>query len=997
MKHKYKKQLLLFIALLIFMSFRTLYLMANNPETNKITLQLKWKHQFQFAGYYAAVEKGFYAEKGLEVNLIEAEEGQNPIDAVVKGRADFGIATSDIALYRAAGAPLIVLATIYQHSPQVLLASKSAGINHIHNLIGKTIALEPNAADIIAFMKDEGILLEDCNIIRHAFDVTDLVEGKVDAISAYATDEPFLLNKLNFAFTTIDPKMGGIDFYGDLLFTSEQMIRQNPQLVEDFRAATLKGWEYALNNKDEIIRIIYNRYSKRHSIEHLTFEAEHTEKFILPAVVELGYTNPNRWQSIIMIYQSLGMIDADFKADDLLYQDNKNKPKPINWTILFIYLAVLVFVGSLSYYFYANARKFQRELKRRQAVEKTLQESEHKYRLIVETASEGILSLNNNGILIFVNKRMAQMLGYETHELLGKEFESFLAEDQLADHRQQMVERMKGHDAVYERCFIRKDGKRHWMLISASANKDQHQKVVGSFAMLTDINDRKKAEDSLKANEVRYRLLTENMKDVVWTLDTKTLRFTYVSPSVKRLRGYTAEEIMAQPFHAALSPKDAAILTKDMNVQVEVFLTSGSNKKQYYTNEVDQPCKDGSVVSTEVITSYHFNHATNSVELHGVTRDITDRKKIESALRESEEKFREMAEMLPQIIFELDHEGRVTYINQQACQMLGYCDKAELIGFESNHFHVPQERERVVKSIAESFTGIRNNNREYTMLRKDGSTFPALIYTNPVMKDNKIVGLRGLVVDITDRKQLEEAITAKNQSLHILNAEKDKFFSIIAHDLKSPFNSIVGFSEILKESVEEKDTENIEKYAEIILQSSHRAMNLLLNLMEWSRSQTGRMKFNPMMFDLTELVEEIILLLQANASQKSISLNIDLPAGNTVFADKAMIATVVRNLLSNAIKFTKPGGSIKITAENTTDQCLFSVHDNGIGIPKERIKKLFSIAEAQSTVGTLNEKGTGLGLILCKEFIDQHKGKIWIESAFEQGSSFYFTIPTSQL
>jgi signal transduction histidine kinase len=229
--------------------------------------------------------------------------------------------------------------------------------------------------------------------------------------------------------------------------------------------------------------------------------------------------------------------------------------------------------------------------------------------------------------------------------------------------------------------------------------------------------------------------------------------------------------------------------------------------------------------------------------------------------------------------------------------------------------------------------------------------------------------------------------------LHELNATKDKFFSIIAHDLKSPFNAIIGFSEILIEQVQEKNYEYAMEYAVIIQDSSKRAMDLLMNLMEWSRSQTGRMEFNPEPLEVVGVIRDVIALLNDTAKQKSITITTNTPDSAQVIADKAMVATILRNLISNAIKFTERGGKIVISAQQNTAELIVAVQDNGVGMSKEIIDKLFRIDVNHSTLGTQSEKGTGLGLILCKEFIEKHGGKIWVESEEDKGSKFVFSIP----
>jgi signal transduction histidine kinase len=249
--------------------------------------------------------------------------------------------------------------------------------------------------------------------------------------------------------------------------------------------------------------------------------------------------------------------------------------------------------------------------------------------------------------------------------------------------------------------------------------------------------------------------------------------------------------------------------------------------------------------------------------------------------------------------------------------------------------------------------------------------------------------------DITERKRAEEILIESEIRLRELNATKDKFFSIIAHDLKSPFNSIIGFSNLLIEQIQEKDYDGIAEYATIIRNSSQGAMDLLQNLLEWSRSQTGRMEFNPEYVEIVSMIDETIHILVDAAKQKSIILSRELPRKAIAFADKDMISTVLRNLISNAIKFTNPGGAIIISAEQKQNELIIGVTDNGVGIKKDVLDKLFRVEESFSTIGTKNEKGTGLGLILCKEFITKHGGEIWVESKVGKGSMFCFTIPKS--
>ncbi len=239
-----------------------------------------------------------------------------------------------------------------------------------------------------------------------------------------------------------------------------------------------------------------------------------------------------------------------------------------------------------------------------------------------------------------------------------------------------------------------------------------------------------------------------------------------------------------------------------------------------------------------------------------------------------------------------------------------------------------------------------------------------------------------------------EEISELNLKLNHLNNTKDKFFSIIAHDLRSPFNAIMGFSELLTEQIRDKNYENMEEYAVIIQNSSQRTFDLLTNLLDWARLQTGKMEFIAIDFSLNELLTETILLLNDAASQKSIQIINTIDQEITIHADQSMMGTILRNLISNALKFTNPGGKITILTEKLDNELVLLVRDTGIGISKADQLRMFKIEENFTVKGTQNEKGTGLGLILCKEFIEQYGGRIWIESEEGVGSTFYFTLPS---
>jgi PAS domain S-box-containing protein len=362
-----------------------------------------------------------------------------------------------------------------------------------------------------------------------------------------------------------------------------------------------------------------------------------------------------------------------------------------------------------------------------------------------------------------------------------------------------------------------------------------------------------------------------------------------------------------------------------------------------------------------------------------------DMRRLTAAERES--KYDSLFEFAPMAVFLGNTAGRILMVNQKAIELTGFAIE-ELLSMNFLSIFPDSdkaERKLVHDGISQGLTF----STETEINRKCGEPVFVEITVRVLKDDTRLVFLQ----DISEQKQIENSLREREVRLRELNATKDKFFSIIAHDLKSPFNAIVGFSNLMTEQIKLKDYDGIEGYAEIILNSSTRAMELLKNLLEWSRSQTGRMTFNSEYLDLSVLVRETTDLLKDSAQQKLISITTEMPTNMQVMADRAMINSVLRNLLSNAIKFTHINGHIVVKAVQNRDECLISIRDTGVGIGKENLSRLFRMDESFSTVGTHNEKGTGLGLLLSKEFVEKHGGKIWVTSEPGKGSIFYFTIP----
>ena len=516
--------------------------------------------------------------------------------------------------------------------------------------------------------------------------------------------------------------------------------------------------------------------------------------------------------------------------------------------------------------------------------------------------------------------------------------------------------------------------------------KKAHDALKVSFE--EDINERKLMEKALNESERKYRLLAQNSSDVIWTLDND-YRFTYISPSIYQLRGLTAEEAMCETIQDTMTPHSQEIV-----YQAIVKGMKNERAKNYLPVrvEIEQYHKDGHLIWVEISIRAMVNDQSEKIGYMGISRNITQRKVTEKALQESEEKFRSLADTAKVVISIVadDHGSKFLYVNDEWSRVYGY-SKEEAQNLKPIDLVAPDFRQQILDFAAKRIEGKSSPyNYELKTITKSGE-IKYFDFSPTIINFENQKAFLTTSIDLTERKRAEEALRESEIKLRELNAQKDKFFSIIAHDLKSPFNGIMGFSELLTNQIKANNYEGIDEYAKIIRQSSQKAMDLLMNLLEWSLAHTGRMVFNPETFELVDLIGENRMLLEAIACQKAITINEVLPHEMIVFADKQMISAVLRNLISNAIKFTRQGGVINISAEKREKEVLVSVSDNGIGITPGRLEKLFRIDESDSTPGTNNEKGTGLGLILCKEFVEKHGGKMWVESMEKVGSTFYFT------
>lgn len=368
----------------------------------------------------------------------------------------------------------------------------------------------------------------------------------------------------------------------------------------------------------------------------------------------------------------------------------------------------------------------------------------------------------------------------------------------------------------------------------------------------------------LQKSEEKFRIITENSSDIIWHLDSNFI-LTYISPADERIRGFKKEEVIGKSLFSILKPEGIAMI-KEANIK-RLNSLDNAIRSAPAIYELEQLCKDGSWVWIEATAAAFYDLDGNISGYHGVSRNISERKKADLLLKERESQLRE------------------------------------------------------------------------------------------------------------------------------LNSTKDKLFSIIAHDLRSPFNAILGLSELLINNIKDYEVSKSEKYLKIINSSAENTLTLLDNLLTWAKAQTGENIFKPEKISLPAIINELLSESKSIANIKNITLNYNQTEDIEVYADVNMLKTILRNLLSNAIKYTHPNGKIAITTVMKQNNIEIEVSDNGVGLIEETRNKLFKVDTNITTPGTADEKGSGLGLILCKEFVERHGGEIWVNSEWGKGSAFIFTLP----
>ncbi len=624
-----------------------------------------------------------------------------------------------------------------------------------------------------------------------------------------------------------------------------------------------------------------------------------------------------------------------------------------------------------------GATAFSKEITEKKQIEQALIKSEERLQILSDLTSEGII-IHKNGICIDINRACEELTGYKKEELIGKNIiESIVVEEYWPT----IYNSLKNENfKKYEILVKRKDGGTIHVEIGDRRQIDYNGETV-MVTSAKDITQYKLSEHKLQKSEADLVSQIENTTESIWSLD-KNYKITVLNTNFYRYFN------LAFNHQLILGDKVLDYLPDSLRLIWKERFDKAIQGERYSVIDEFNSDNEPQYIETS------FNPVIFNDKIEGIscfTKDITRQKMIEKALKSSEEKFRKISDLSPAAI-SIHTKDKILYVNKFWEKLTGY-SKEEAIGASPYIIIHPDMHEETTQRLNSRFEGKNVKNRyDLKILTKSNEIrwidLSIMIYDFDNQKASLCVS-----VDITELKKTKEHLLKSEKNLKLANTDKNKLFSIIAHDLRSPFTSLTGLSNILYSEYDNLSDEDKKTYIEAISVTSNKTYLLLENLLNWAKAQQGGISINKVSLDLKSFIYKSIEPYMINAHLKDITVNITISEDICIIADQYTLMTIIGNIFTNAVKYTAHKGRIDISVEETNAITSILIKDNGTGMSKSMISKLFDLDKSFSTPGTNNEKGTGLGLILCKDFIKLNGGSISVYSDEGKGSTFRINLP----
>lgn len=868
------------VFVLLFSCAGSAHAAPDSKPPERVTLQLKWLHQFQFAGYYAAQAKGFYSEEGLDVTIREGGADRPVIATVLKGDAHYGIGDSDLLINRINGQPLVALAAIFQHSPYVLLSRADRGIRAPSDLVGASVMLSEGQGSIQlrAMLKREGIDPERVNILPQTWKLEDLIEGRVDAVSAYSTVEPALLRARGVAPATMRSLDYGVDFYGDILFTTETEAAKFPERTAAFLRATRKGWEYAFTHEQEIADLITGMKDIRQrglTQAALLEEAAQMRPLVLPDLVEIGHLNPGRLEATARTLASLGMVKADYSLAGLMFEPRTGlHPSLVRW----LAGAVLGVVGLLALVLLWNlqmrrsvrerTRQLQAEVLRRTEAQQQLKVSQDMVQLMFGTAATGIVMNTPDGRFLMANPAYYAIVGYTEADLQAMDTRELTHPDDRARYTAQRDRMLSGELESFsdEKRYVKKDGSAVWVHSTVSMVRSVSGEATHIISVTEDIMRRRAIQDKLHQNEALLRIAGRTARIGGWMLELPSNHVVWSDEVCK------IHDVL--PGSSPSLQESLAVYPPPQRAKIEAAVQACIDSQTPFDEELEMVVASGRHLWVRVIGEAVRDEGGRVVRLHGSAQDITERK---------------------------------------------------------------QAQESILRLNAE----------------------------------------------------LEERVRQRTSQLEAVNRELEAFSYSVSHDLRSPLNTIDGFSQLMERMASDKVGEKGKHYLSRIRAGTRQMGELIEGLLSLAKLSRDPLRAGTV--DLARIATQVVQACREREPERAVEIHIQ--ENLLALGDPLLLSVVIQNLLGNAWKFTslQPSARIDVGCKTGEDgEAVYFVRDNGAGFDMAYADKLFGTFQRLHSF--TDYAGTGIGLATVKRVIDRHGGRVWAEAAEGQGATFYFTL-----
>jgi len=929
-------------------------------ELEKVSLQLQWLDQFQFAGYYMAKEKGFYKKAGLDVTLKKFNSKIMPIDEVLNKRANYGIGRSSLIAEKSKGKDIKLLASIFQSSPSVLIATKKSGIKIVKDFIGKRVMITSDVYKTVALLameNREGVSISDMIVQEHSFNIDDLIDAKTDLMSSYISNEPFLLKQKGVKYTIFDPKNYGFDIYSDILFTSSNELKNHKQRALNFKRASLKGWEYAFNHIDETVDIILKKYNiQNKSKEALKFEAQELKKLAYYKNKKLGDIDKNKIQRIYDIYNLMGLVDAKIDIDKFIVKEDTK------YTLIF-------------------TKEEKEYLKNKKELSVCVQKDYLPY----EDFKDGEFIGISGDFLNLISAKLALPLQITI--------------------TQNKVENIKMFNSakfdIKPFFFFPKKAKKHIPYLATQPYiKDTialvtkiEEPFIHDLNTLADKNivvvkGFKRFIDYIKINYSNIKLEEVENMDSAIKLVSDGKAFGYIGSFL------TSSHYIQQKYSSKLKVVNDfddielgfGVLDSEphlLNILNKVMDSISKNEKQKIFNKWIATTVEkepnytfiwqliGGFSFILLIIFFFYNkerRLKNSLAFM-----------VEEATQELEEKNKNMQILLDTTIEAVaifDENYKLIQINGTTLDMFDFESFEDMVGMNLLDFIPKDEQVKANKALSKD----SRSPRETKLYKRDKSIFPALVRGSDILINNKKYRI-STIIDLTDIKEKEQQLLQQSKL-----AQMGDMVSMIAHQWRQPLNAISASSINLSlmSSMGMLEDSKVQESSEFIQKQTQKMSQTIDTFMNFVKPSKESKEFKP-----SHTVEAIMQIMGTQLANHNIEVNVKSKDDDiSLVGYEDLLEQVIINLLSNARdafeELDIENKKIDITIDIKNSIPIVTIEDNAGGIPKDIQEKIFNPYFTTKEQG----KGTGIGLYMSMDIMKKSFDGNLIYNAIDGGSKF---------